>query len=45
MENTVDIYNLLPEEINEAIRKLTNALEIVDVEKTLILNLLIKKSK
>ena len=33
MENTVDIYNLLSGEINEAIRKLTNALEIVNVEK------------
>ncbi len=33
MENTVDIYSLLPEEINEAIRKLTNALEIVKCRK------------
>ena len=33
MENTVDIYNLLPEGINEAIRKLTNALEIVKYRK------------
>ena len=41
MENNVDIYNLLSGEINESIRKLTNALEIVNVEKTLILNLLI----
>lgn len=29
MENIIDIYNLLPEEINEAIQKLMNALEIV----------------
>lgn len=29
MENIVDIYNLLPEEINEAIKKLTDALEVV----------------
>ena len=29
MENTVDIYNLLPEEINEAINKLTVALDLV----------------
>ena len=33
MENTVDIYNLLPEEINEVIRKLTTALEIVKCRK------------
>lgn len=36
MENTVDIYNLLSGEINEVIRKLTNALEIVNVEKNTI---------
>lgn len=29
MENIIDIYELLPEEINEVIEKLTNALEIV----------------
>ena len=33
MENIVDIYGLLPEEINEIIRKLTNALEIVKHKK------------
>lgn len=33
MENIVDIYNLLPEEINEAIKKLTDALEIVKHKK------------
>ena len=33
MENTVDIYSLLPEEINEVIRKFTNALEIVKSRK------------
>ena len=33
MENTVDIYNLLPEEINDVIRKLTTALEIVKCRK------------
>ena len=29
MENIIDIYNLLPEEINEAIKKLTDALTVV----------------
>ncbi len=29
MENIIDIYNLLPEEINEVIKKLMDALEIV----------------
>lgn len=29
MENIIDIYNLLPEEITEVIKKLTDALEIV----------------
>lgn len=29
MENVIDIYNLLPEEISEVIKKLTDALEIV----------------
>ena len=29
MENIIDIYNLLPEEINEAIKKLTGALTVV----------------
>lgn len=29
MENIINIYELLPEEINEAIAKLTDALEIV----------------
>lgn len=33
MENVIDIYNLLPEEINEAINKLTCALEIVKNKK------------
>ena len=33
MENIIDIYNLLPEEINEAIKKLTNALEVVKYRK------------
>ena len=33
MENTIDIYNLLPEEINEAIKKLTDALEVVKYRK------------
>lgn len=33
MENIVNIYNLLPEEINEAIEKLTDALEIVKKRK------------
>ena len=33
MENIVDIYNLLPEEISEAIEKLTDALEIVKKRK------------
>ena len=33
MENIVDIYNLLSGEINETIRKLTNALEIVKCRK------------
>lgn len=33
MENTVYIYNLLHGKINEAIRKLTNALEIVKCRK------------
>jgi transposase-like protein len=33
MENIIDIYNLLPEEINEAIEKLTSALEIVKSRK------------
>lgn len=33
MENTIDIYNLLPEEINEAIKKLTAALEVVKYRK------------
>jgi len=29
MENIIDIYNLLPEEITEAIEKLTDALDII----------------
>lgn len=29
MENIIDIYNLLPEEITEVIKKLTDALSIV----------------
>lgn len=29
MKNIIDIYNLLPEEITEAIKKLTDALDIV----------------
>ncbi len=33
MENIIDIYNLLPEEITEAIKKLTDALEIVKNKK------------
>lgn len=33
MENTVDIYNLLPEEITEVIKRLTDALEIVKYRK------------
>lgn len=33
MENIVDIYNLLPEEITEVIKKLTDALEIVKHKK------------
>ena len=33
MENIVDIYNLLPEKINETIRKLTNVLKIVQCRK------------
>ena len=33
MKNTIDIYNLLPEEINEAIKKLTAALEVVKYRK------------
>lgn len=33
MENIVDIYNLLPKEINVTIRKLTNALKIVQCRK------------
>ncbi len=33
MENIIDIYNLLPEEINEVIRKLTDALDIVKCRK------------
>ena len=33
MENIVNIYSLLPEEINEAIEKLTDALEIVKKRK------------
>lgn len=33
MENVVDIYNLLPEEISEAIEKLTDALTIVKKRK------------
>lgn len=33
MNNIIDIYELLPEEINEAIRKLTDALEIVKYKK------------
>lgn len=33
MENISDIYNLLPEEIIEAIKKLTNALDIVKMRK------------
>ncbi len=33
MENIINIYELLPEEINEAIRKLTDALEIVKCRK------------
>ena len=33
MENIVDIYSLLPEEINEVIEKLTDALEIVKKRK------------
>ena len=33
MENIIDIFNLLPEEISEAIKKLTDALEIVKERK------------
>lgn len=33
MENIIDIYNLLPEEINEAINKLVNALDIIKSSK------------
>lgn len=33
MKNTIDIYNLLPEGINETIEKLTNALEVVKCRK------------
>lgn len=33
MENIIDIYNLLPEEITEAIQKLTEALKIVKTRK------------
>lgn len=33
MENIIDIYSLLPEEINEAIQKLTIALKIVKTRK------------
>ena len=29
MENIIDIYNLLPEEIDNAIEKLSNALKII----------------
>lgn len=33
MENIIDVYNLLPEEIDEAIQKLTTALKIVKTKK------------
>lgn len=33
MENYVDIYNLLPSEIREAIQKLTGALFVVEGKK------------
>lgn len=33
MKNTIDIYNLLPEEISKAIEKLTDALEVVKCRK------------
>ncbi len=33
MENIIDIYNLLPEEITEIIEKLTDALNIVKKKK------------
>lgn len=39
MENMIDIYNLLPEEITEVIKRLTDALEIVKHQKILIQNL------
>ena len=45
MANIIDIYNLLPEEINEAIKRLTDALEIVKHRKILTQNLLIKRDQ